>query len=464
MRLLILPILFALPGLHVTWTVAQDPAKPAAEVADDAPTDAPKKRVHVVIDRFREVGGTIIREDDLTITILREQREETFERNKVLAIVPLIDIKEDGQPGIVYMRDGSTLQAKIIEDAFTQVTVEVEGIRHDIPRDDVDHVEVYPGFDEWLEHVRSRIATNDLEARIDLAKWMLENERLDLARTELVSILTIDEHPEAKQLLQLVDARLSLDNEGSTAPTPTTPKRDRTAGIPERTLTDEDVNIIRVYEIDFNDPPKVTLDPKALDRVIKDYAAHPRIPDDIRKREALYALHDIDKVKLLFDVKARELYQYIKVDSIPRSLSLFRKNVHNTWLIRNCATSGCHGGQDAGKFFLHRTDPTDSRTILENLLIMERLDLDGPHRVIDYENPEMSLLVQYALPQAEARLPHPDVPGYASVFPVGESRIKSKTIDWIRSMYQPRPRYPVEFTPPTQEAPLKAPEAPRVPR
>ena len=163
-------------------------------------------------------------------------------------------------------------------------------------------------------------------------------------------------------------------------------------------------------------------------------------------------------------MKARELYPEIKVESMPASLAQFRTNVHNAWLIRNCATSGCHGGQNAGRFFLHRIDSKDTRTILENLLILERLRLGGPQRLVDYENPDRSLLIQYALPPSEARTPHPDVPGYKPVFPSGESRMKSETLNWINSMYQPRPKYPVDFEPPSQKERIQADPPPRVPR
>ena len=69
-----------------------------------------------------------------------------------------------------------------------------------------------------------------------------------------------------------------------------------------------------------------------------------------------------------------------------------------------------------------------------------------------------------AMPQAESRVPHPDVPGFKAVFPSGKSRIRTNTENWIRSMYQPRPKYPVDYTPPTQVKPLETPAPPRVPR
>lgn len=444
--------------------LAQDPEAPPKEPAPEAREEAPPRRVHIVIDRFREVGGRIVAEDDATVTIRREGRLETYERNKILGLVPLLEVKPGGEEGVVYMRDGSALEGLILEDGYTEVVALVEGIRHQVPRENVDHVELYPGFEEWLAYTRSRIRPDDLEARIELARWMMENKRLELARDELRAVLAIDEHPEAKQLLKLAEVRIELANESPESPVVTAPKVDRTEGLPERSLTTADVNIIRVYEIDFRNPPKVSLGPRVIDDLIAGHADHPSIPADVRGRERLHGLSDLDKVRLLFTVQARELYPRISVDSIPNSLALFRKNVHNAWLIRNCATSGCHGGREAGRFFLHRVDPTDSRTILENLLILERLDLDGPYRLVDFEDPEMSLIIQHALPRNEARVPHPDVPGYRPVFPAGESRIRDRTLEWIRSMYQPRPRYPVDYTPPTQETPLETPPPPRVPR
>ena len=446
-------------------TPGDPPATPAPTIDEPAPatSSAELRRVHIVIDRFREVGGVVLSEDDASITIRREGRTETFERNKVLAIVPLLEIAHDGETGIVYMRDGSILEAKVLEDAYDHVTVEVEGINHKIPRDEVDHIQILPAFEAWLAHIRTQIKPDDLEARIELAKWMAENGRLQQARTELLEVIAIDDHPEAKQLLQLLDARIELEGEGTSAPKPLPPKIDRTAGLPKRQITEDDVNIIRVYEIDFNRPPKVQVTKKTMEKLIADHGEHPLIPADTRARDRLFALHDIDQVKLIFDVKARELYPQIKVESTPHSLDLFRKRVHNAWLIRNCATSGCHGGPNAGRFFLHRTDTSDPRTMLENLLILERLELGGPHRLIDYENPEMSLLIQHALPAGEARVPHPSVPGYSPVFPPGESRMRTETLRWIEAMYQPRPKYPVEFMPATLDAPLQA-DPPRIPR
>ena len=443
-------------------------SKPAEEKPDPPSETAavPKEphRVHLVLDRFREVSGELVSEDDISISIKRENRTETYERNKCLAIVHLLNIKEGGQEGVVFLRDGSALDALVIADDYGAVVVLIEGIEHELPRSDVAYVQLKPTFEERLAHARNNFRPDDLEARIELAKWIIENGRLQLAKEELTAVLAQDDHPEAKQLIKLLDARIALETTATEGLAPRPPKVDRTAGIPKRKLTPDDVNIIRVFEIDFANPPKVTVGANAVKELIRTNADHPLIPTDARGREALYSLRDIDKVKLIFDTKARELYSEIKVESEPHSLELFRKRVHNAWLIRNCATSGCHGGTNAGRFYLHRYDTSDPRTVYENLLILERLNLGGSTRLIDYENPSLSLIIQHALPPSAARYPHPEVPGYEPVFPSDGGRMQRETENFIRSMYRPRPKYPVQFEPPTQKEPLQAAPPPRVPR
>jgi len=459
---LLISLLVSTAVLTTQSQPADDPKDPPTSTTS---TTAPKpKRVHIVLDRFREVGGELVKEDDVSISIRRDNRIETYERNKCLAIIPLIDIKPGGQEGIVYLRDGAVLEALVTADEYNQVVVRIEGIEHELPRSDVSYVRLKPSFEDQLKNARDNIRDDDLEARIEIARWMAENGKLRMAKEELLAVLAQDDHPEAKQLIALYDAQIELETNASSASKPLPPKADRVAGLPKRELTIDDVNIIRVYEIDFANPPKVTVASDVIKALIDTHGDHPSIPTDARDREALYRLRDIDQVKLIFDTKARELYPEIKVENEPQSLEIFRKKVHNAWLIRNCATSGCHGGNNAGRFYLHRYDTSDPRTVYENLLILERLNLGGGNRLIDYENPELSLIIQHALPPSEARMPHPNVPGYEPVFPTGGGRLQQETERFIRTMYRPRPNYPVKFEPPTQEEPLKAPPAPRVPR
>ena len=154
-------------------------------------------------------------------------------------------------------------------------------------------------------------------------------------------------------------------------------------------------------------------------------------------------------LRLLFELRARELYGEVEVLTEPRALNLFRQRVHNSWLINNCATTRCHGGLNAGRFFLHRRGYKDKRVRYTNLLILDRLELDPDRPLIDYDEPRESLLIQHALSRDLARRPHPDVRGWRPVFTKANSRLLEDAILWIQSMLnQPRPEYPIEFEPP----------------
>ncbi len=436
-----------------------------AQAAEGDVANGTVQRAYIVQDRFHEFGCILLSEDDSKITIEREGRIETYDKDKLIAIIRLIDVdEENGRIGIIYRRDGTLIEGEIIKDGFEEVVILIEGIHHQIPRLEVSHIELLPSFEETLARAREEIDPDDVEMRLELARWMVQNERLELARGELQDLLTRQVSPKATQLLELIEAKIALGESASDAPRPMRPKVDRTAGLPRPTLTADDVNTIRVFEIDFARPPKVTVHPETVEKLIRGHSENDLIPSDPVARDQLHALPDIDLVKLIFDVKARELYPEIVVETEPHSLNHFRTKVHNAWLIRNCATSGCHGGPNAGRLFLHRSNLNDPRTVYENLLILERLDLGGSGRLIDYENPQMSLLIQHALPRSESRIPHPEVKGFKPAFPSGGGRMKLQTMEFIRKMYSPRPQYPVEFVPPTQQAPLETPPPPRVPR
>lgn len=439
------------------------PDQQAPALAEDPP-DAPPVRVFVVVDRFKEFGGILIQEDDRSFVVRRDEREETYEKDKVLAFITLLELPDEGRDGLVRLRNGGQISGRVIEDGFEQVTLLIEGIHHQIPRAEVSHINLAPSFERQLEVARASIDQTDGSMRVELAQWIMERGRLNLALTELQEILQMEDNPRARQLMELVEARLALAAEAHDSPRPLPPKGDRITGLPDRVLTAEDVNLIRVYEIDFRRPPQVEVDPKTIRKLIENHATNALIPNQRSMQEQLFGLDDLDQVKLIFDVQARELYPEIQVKGEPHSLNVFRTKVHNAWLIRNCATSGCHGGVNAGKFFLHRYGMNTPKTLYENLLILERTKIEGPHKLIDYENPRMSLLIQYALPQSEARIKHPAVPGFTPAFPSGGGKTMADTLEFIEAMYQPRPYYPVEYEAPVLTGSPQGTTPPRITR
>ncbi len=432
----------------------------AAAVAQQEGPAEPDRAVIIQVNRNLEVRGYVRLEDGDHITILTLDNElERFPKARILKIVRLVTPEPD-QAGTVFLRDGQRRTGIIIEDSFDRVVLEIEGLRSILPRDTVDYVVLDPTFEQRYRMYKEAMRPNIPQEHLDLCQWLVENRRYDLARKELLELLRTAPSPEAQQMLRLVEAQLALgkpqeeppagaDEEGA-------PDTDD-GPLPDRILDYDDVNLIRVYEIDFARPPKVAIDADTIRTLIDQYGTSKLVPATAAERQALYRADPLQVAELMFNLRARELYPRIRVLNEPWSLNVFRRRVHDTWLLNNCATSRCHGGPDAGRFFLYRAHYKDPRVRYTNLLILERLVVDADWPLINYDEPDMSLIIQYGLPRSSARKPHPDVKGWKPVFGPGSQRMHQDTLDWIALMMQPRPQYPVEFDP---GAPPEGPPAP----
>jgi hypothetical protein len=147
----------------------------------------------------------------------------------------------------------------------------------------------------------------------------------------------------------------------------------------------------------------------------------------------------------------------------------FRNDVHRTWLINGCATTRCHGGEKAGRLYLSTTRVNTDETAYTNFLIVDRYRTDSGIGLINYEEPVRSPLLQAGLPRKDALYPHPEVPGpngrgdlWRPVFRSTRDTGYEQAVEWIQSMYRPRPEYPVEYTPPRPS--VAAPPAQQVDR
>ncbi len=422
-----------------------------------------KPRVYLFVDRRTEAMGYVESEDNDELVLRWRDQVKSYSKARILKIVRLVEPRPE-QIGSVYMRDGQRRRGVILEDGFEQVVMQIEGIRTPIPRSLVYSVELEPTFEEKLDRFRMAMAADDWPARVELARWLIQERRYELARQELEAVLAVSDSVEAKRLFTIVTAQLSLgarptespdefdaDGRPSRAAARPSGPVDQRDLLPERLLTTSDVNLIRVYEMDLRNPPRTSVSPDTIRKLLENYASSDLIPARSEQRTALFRAESADVISLMFRLKARELYPEIEVLSEPPHLNTFRQRVHNAWLIPNCATSRCHGGLDAGRFFLHSRNYKDDRVRYTNLAILDQLEIDG-RRMIDYDDPTMSLLVQYALPRTQARTPHPDVRGWRPVLSTESPKLLEDTLSWIRAMFRPRPIYPIDYEPPKLDA------------
>ena len=421
-----------------------------------------RDRVIVRVDRNLEVAG-YVEDEDAELIVIRDQKDQvqSFVMTRISQIIRLVNPKPN-QRGTVVMRNGQTREGVVIEDTFEHVLLEVDGIRAKLLREAVEYVVLEPTFQERYQQFKAALTPNMHQQHFSLCRWLLELREYELAKKELTELIRNKPTPQAQRLLTIVNAQLALvkPSDRSTAdqqtddPTLPAGATDPKTGpvleqdlLPKEIITRQDVNTIRVFEIDFHNPPHVTVSADTIRSLIESYGSSKLIPTG-GARTAMFRAEPLKIVNLMFQLRARELYPEIVVGTEPHSLNLFRRRVHDSWLTKNCATSRCHGGVHAGRFFLHGRGHKSDRVRYTNLLILERLDLDPQWPLINYDEPTMSLIVQHGLPRTLARKPHPDVPGWKPVFNRNNQRMLEDTVEWIEAMLQPRPEYPVNYDPP----------------
>lgn len=464
-------------GLLATATAfaRQDsaPGDPPATIPSSRPGTQPAgakakpERAFLRVNRNLEIKGYIELEDDNVIVVRDLQgNSHSFAKARVAQIVRLVEPQPD-QSGVVVMLDGQIREGKIIEDAFDHVIIEIEGIRANLKRETVSYVLLEPTIDERYHEYKKALQPGNYDAHLTLCKWLFEQRRYQQCKEEILALLEQVDMPQARQLLNLVEAQLALQSAPAPRPDAANSQPENTAStgddgsnsgpvrpadlLPQQLLTDQDVNLIRVYEIDFEHPPRVTITPATVRELIEKYSTSTLIPASQTGRNAMFrtaADNPLQLVRLMFELRARDMYSAVQVNSEPYALNLFRRRVHDTWLINNCATTACHGSPYSGRFFLHRRDYKDDRVRYTNLLILERLKLDPEWPLINYERPEDSLIIQYGLARDMARKPHPRVDGWKPAFNPINPRLKEEAVEWIQAMMQPRPDYPVDYEPP----------------
>ena len=422
-------------------------------------------RVHVIVDRFSEFGGTIVSQTAEELALKEPSgRMRTILKARIFELVPLLDEPSKTRVETEF-RDGRRQIGLLIDDGFEHLTLEIGGISTTFKRELVMRTIAIPTDEELYQRAKIAIEPDQYGARFGLCVWLHERKMYEECEAELRSLLEATEHYDAKQLLVEVRAQLKLaaetsarnataqteEDEGDAASSePETPSNPRDRAVDQmkgRVLTADEVNLIRVYEMDLAKPPKVEVDHSLIRAVFEKYATDALVPSTQEGRELWFSKEPIEFVKLLFALKAREFYPRIEVRTEPHSLNVFRTKIHNAWLINNCATSRCHGGVDAGRFFLHTRDWKNSKTRYTNLLLLERSSIDG-RPLIDFDDPSMSLLYQMALPRTEARIAHPAVRGWEPVFTPGRRALADEFLLWARDMRHPRPSYPIEYDPP----------------
>lgn len=380
------------------------------------------------------------------------------------APAPTIQPLAEGAEVEVVFKDGSKIAGMFVKQTPERVILNISGIETSFTMDTVDRVRPVPSVEERYRELRAVITDDDVEQLLRLSDWLRARGRLDLALWEVDHVLELEPaNPPGKELRTLILQQQLLNQArvpGADAAPALRPEPTRPA-FP--LLTPEQINVIRVFEVDLKDAPRMIVPRDTMRRFLDKYAgrnaeARGAVPVTPEAREIFYRQKPVDVLGWMFDLRTREFYPEVQVLENPRALKLFRDTVHNTWIINSCATNRCHGGEEAGRLYLYNKRAGADATVYTNFLILDRFRTAAGLGLIDYAEPAKSPLLDMALPREVAVFKHPEVGRgkWKPVFTGSTDDRYQQAIEWIRSMYPQRTGYPIEYTPPKASVPPAA--------
>ncbi len=374
-------------------------------------------------------------------------------RNSATGTTPTPDApeppREEGiREVVVVLTSGREITGAMVSESDEAVVVRINGIDTTLPRARVAGVRELPPVAERYTELRRAVDDHNIRARLALVEWLRAREAYRLALHELEGILEIEPaNPDARTLHTWLENHLRMAARVRPArrearPAPAAP------AVP--LLSDAEINLIRVYEIDLSNPGRVLIPDDVMRELM---ARHPdSFPVSFSEREALLKAGASDKLRMLFENKARDLYGRVRVLDDPPTMARFKSRVGSGWLMNACASNRCHGGADAGRLQLSNQRPNSDRTAYTNMLILERFELADGTPLINHENPDRSPLLHLGLPRHASLFPHPVIDqkvgqDWRYVFRNPSDRAFRQTVEWIGSLYNPRPDYGIEYPP-----------------
>ena len=358
------------------------------------------------------------------------------------------------QVRVVYA-DGRVIEGSLVRAAEGLLTMRIAGAEVRVEIGPSDRVEVLESIEDRYRAVRASIPDDDSQRLLALAVWLQRQQMYEFALVEVDQVLEREPtNADALRLKRTLQPQLELQRRQRESPREASPKVSRDVARPLKPdefplLTPEQINLIKVYELDLKDPPRLIIPRDTISTLLERYAGHPLIPTTKQGRDAFYRRDPVEILDVMFRVQARELYPEVEVQGNPRSMDVFRDRVHATWLVNSAGTTQCHGGSKAGRLVLLNRRPTSPAAVYTNFLIIDRFEMADGKRLIDWAEPENSPLLHLGLNPSESLYPHPRVEGWEPVFTSRDSRRFKQAVEWIKMMYRPRPDYPIEYDPPS---------------
>ena len=392
-----------------------------------------------------------------------------------LALVLLLAGGASAREVTLTLTNGREITGQLVSETADSVTVRIAGIETTYPRSQVGEMQVRLTLADEYQMRRDQLADDNYEGRYELAYWLYQQgtagdgpanpEALQLAMRELDAILQAKpDHEKAGLLRTVVASRLedlrrarqpATPNDRRPRRMPRSPRRNTPAGRgaaqqQPNLLSEEQVNLIKAFEVHLDDQPRVVVPREVVNKIFEQYRDAPALEPYIEQRgqSRFRNLEGYEQLGILFNLQARELYKDVLIRDEPETLREFRIQFHRNYALRYCGS--CHSERrNAPGLKLTTRGANNERMAYTNLLTLRRTNVNGTP-LIDTSNPEQSPLLQYGLPREEAITPHPEVRGWRPSFTGSDDPRFQRMADWIDRLWSDR--YPVDFEVPGAQA------------
>jgi hypothetical protein len=362
-----------------------------------------------------------------------------------------------GQVKVVTLKNGGQLQGEVTKtDTGYRVKQLPSGIVSVVPDSDVLSVaDAQTPRDEYKERL-AKLDASSATQQFDLGEWAFRNGMLDEAKARLDASLKIDsQNVRAKVLLLQVEGMIARRDESKTATTqaPGNEAGESLAGFnPDQLVGEPDIFRIRLEELRDSDHVPVAFKNGVLERFVQMMQGREDF-SQAGQDKAFMALSPVAKALYIRDAVGPENSSYkddIEVQGDPQFMTDFRTQI---WpmLAALAAMPEHHGGLTAdgkavGGFRLFNAKALPTRVLYTNFLILDSFETGG-WRMINRNDPELSLLIQYGLPPELAEMKHPTkIP---VMFTGRDAPNYRRAVDWIRSLRGPiHPSYRIQWKPP----------------
>jgi hypothetical protein len=304
------------------------------------------------------------------------------------------------------------------------VVVNSHGVQITIDRVDIRAVEYLDQMDQDFKDKMARLSAVDVPGRLDIAKWAMDLNRLDLALAAADQAANIA--PDNKDALALrlsIIQQISGEHPTTLPDAPPPPESLPSMALVGNatTLPAPVINPVVHPVLSADDIQEV----RRNELKITDVNVRFRFDNDVRKRFALAQGIDatlfsmrapIEQAVAIIITGDKSMATDVKVLTDPSAILVYKQRVQPLVAL-GCATSGCHGGPSGGALYMYSAPDNESQ-LYTNFYALEsyarEVQTSGPfgsgparRQMIDRTSASDSLLLQFCLPPALAQNPHP---------------------------------------------------------